>query len=316
MTKRLTTEEFIKRSQDKHGYVYDYSLAEYKNYGTKVTIICSKHGAFEQNPYNHFASGNGCPQCGRGIIERAVSKKTRLGTNEFIARSKLVHADKYDYSKVDYKTCRNKVIIICPEHGEFKQIPNNHYRGMGCSRCAREETGRLQALGIDGFIQQANNIFDSKYSYEFTHYKNMKEHVAIECPIHGLFKQTPAHHLYNELGCPNCSDHGSKGEKKIQAVLDEYKIEYTRFKKFDGCRYKGILEFDFYLPDYHMLIEYDGIQHSIVNEWFGGQKEFDDMQIRDEIKNNFAIENNYTLIRIPYTELDGIERIILEFVNN
>ena len=54
----------------------------------------------------------------------------------------------------------------------------------------------------------------------------------------------------------------------------------------------------------------------IVNEWFGGQKEFDDMQIRDEIKNKFAIDNNYTLIRIPYTELDGVERIILEFVNN
>lgn len=316
MTKRLTTKEFIERSQTAHGDRYDYSLAEYKNYGTKVTIICSEHGAFDQNPYNHFASGNGCPQCGRRIVEQAVSKKTRAGINEFVARSNLVHSGKYDYSKVKYETCQSKVIIICPEHGEFKQVPNNHWRGAGCQKCARKNSGLNQALGIDEFVRKADDIFNSKYNYEFAYYKNMATHVAIECPVHGLFKQTPANHLYHELGCPNCSDHGSKGEKRIQEILDKYKIEYTRFKKFNGCRHKGILEFDFYLPDYHMLIEYDGIQHSIVNEWFGGQTEFDDMQIRDEIKNKFAIENNYTLIRIPYTELDGIERIILEFVNN
>ena len=58
MSKRIGTEEFIKRSQPKHGDKYDYSLVEYKNQYEKVKIICTEHGEFLQIPKSHM-NGNG-----------------------------------------------------------------------------------------------------------------------------------------------------------------------------------------------------------------------------------------------------------------
>ena len=59
----------------------------------------------------------------------------KLTTNEFINRSKIKHDDLYDYSKVDYKNAKSKVIIICPEHGDFEQNSYDHLKGSGCVKC-------------------------------------------------------------------------------------------------------------------------------------------------------------------------------------
>jgi conserved hypothetical protein len=64
---------------------------------------------------------------------------SKITTNEIIAKAKLVHGDKYDYSKVDYSNAHTKVCIICPNHGEFWQTPNNHLRGHGCPKCKRNK---------------------------------------------------------------------------------------------------------------------------------------------------------------------------------
>ena len=52
--------------------------------------------------------------------------RKRITNEEFVAKTKEVHGDRYDYSKVEYKNSHTKVCIICPEHGEFWQIPNSH----------------------------------------------------------------------------------------------------------------------------------------------------------------------------------------------
>lgn len=59
----------------------------------------------------------------------------RFTKDEFIARARKVHGDKYDYSKVEYKNARTKVKIICPIHGVFEQSPDAHLRGQGCRDC-------------------------------------------------------------------------------------------------------------------------------------------------------------------------------------
>ena len=58
---------------------------------------------------------------------------------EFIAKAREVHGDKYDYSKVEYVNNRTKVCIICPEDGEFFQLPGQHLKGHGCIKCGRRE---------------------------------------------------------------------------------------------------------------------------------------------------------------------------------
>lgn len=65
-----------------------------------------------------------------------------LTTNEFIERAKLIHGDKYDYSKVVYKNGRTKIIIVCPIHGEFLQKPHDHLYGRGCPKCKSKKNKR------------------------------------------------------------------------------------------------------------------------------------------------------------------------------
>jgi len=128
---RLTTEEFISRARRVHGNKYDYALVEYSVTDIPVKIICREHGEFEQMPNVHLR-GHGCQTCGR----LATNNAQRLNTEQFIAKAKRVHGDKYDYSLVSYETAELPVKIVCPAHGEFEQTPHGHLSGRGCRKCA------------------------------------------------------------------------------------------------------------------------------------------------------------------------------------
>ena len=128
---RLTTEEFISRARRVHGNKYDYALVEYSGTFTRVKIICREHGEFEQKPTKHLG-GHGCKTCGR----LAANNARRLNTEQFIAKAKRVHGDKYDYSLVSYEMGELPVKIVCPAHGEFEQRAHHHSSGHGCRKCA------------------------------------------------------------------------------------------------------------------------------------------------------------------------------------
>jgi len=132
----MSIEEFIKRSTTKHGSVYDYSKAVYVNTHTRLEIICSKHGSFEQLPHNHIA-GAGCGKCANNIM---------LTTAAFIKRAKRVHSGIYEYDQVVYTGTNVKVRIWCKTHGYFEQLPRNHVLGHGCKHCATDarKTGKKE----------------------------------------------------------------------------------------------------------------------------------------------------------------------------
>ena len=132
---KLTKEKFIEKANEIHGNKYNYSKVEYKNNKTKVIIICLKHGEFLQPPDNHINQKNGCPCC----ASETNGDRCRHNINQFIEKAKEIHGDKYDYSKVDYKTVNSKVKIICPEHGEFMQQASNHINQKhGCPACKKQ----------------------------------------------------------------------------------------------------------------------------------------------------------------------------------
>lgn len=138
--KRNTKVEFIKKSIEKHGNIYDYSKVNYKNNATNVTIVCKKHGDFIQRP-SHHTSGVGCSKC-------AINNQ-KISLNEFITRSIDKHGDLYDYSKIDYKNNKTKVEIHCRKHGDFIQRVQDHLRGQGCPKCGKCRISKSETKFLD-----------------------------------------------------------------------------------------------------------------------------------------------------------------------
>ena len=132
-------DKFIENARRVHSNRYDYSHATYVNNGVKLKIICEHHGAFEQSPNNHL-SGKGCKQC------------TFNSLQDFIENALLVHKRKFDYTKVVYKGSHEKVEIVCPLHGSFKQRADSHLRGADCPKCSntisKKEIAWLDYLDI------------------------------------------------------------------------------------------------------------------------------------------------------------------------
>ena len=108
----LTLEQFLKKAIKIHNLKYDYSKVIYKNYSTKITIICPIHGKFRQAPQIHLR-GCGCILCGIGSSQKKLSSSTE----NFIVGAKKIHASKYDYSKSCYEHSHKHLVIICPIHG-------------------------------------------------------------------------------------------------------------------------------------------------------------------------------------------------------
>ena len=148
MSKKKSNNEFIREVQLIHHNRYDYSKLEYVNNKTKVCIICPDHGEFWQILSDHL-NGKGCPQCAGNV---------RYNKDTFVEKAKIIHNDRYDYSKVQYVNAHTKVCIICPEHGEFWQTPNNHLNGNGCPLCKNRKIGNVLRDTVEDFIEKSNEL--------------------------------------------------------------------------------------------------------------------------------------------------------------
>lgn len=198
---KITQEQFITRSSLLHNNIYTYGNVVYVNAKTKVSITCRKHGSFMQTPSSHV-SGHGCLQC---YQERAALK--------FLDRAAEIHGDRYDYSRVEYIGCFDKICIVCTQHGDFWQQPNAHIgkQQQGCPHCHRErENARLATISRqmgEEFASKSDVVHECKYNYSKVNYTRSWNKVEIVCPVHGSFWQTPNNHLRGK-GCYDCQPGG------------------------------------------------------------------------------------------------------------
>ena len=131
MPSHINTLIFREKSIEKHGDKYDYSLNIKSS--IKVDIICKKHGLFSQLPLLHV-SGIGCKKC----ADELNAKKRIKSLHEFIDEANKIHNNKYDYSQIIYNCGRDKIKIICKEHGEFIQQADAYIRQkQGCPTCGK-----------------------------------------------------------------------------------------------------------------------------------------------------------------------------------
>jgi len=198
---KSNTKDFVKKCKKVHKNTYDYSKTKYSTSDSVVTIICKKHGEFQQRASHHL-SGSGCKKCSR-----------RSSAAIFIKKAKTKHHNKYDYSKVNYFKSNKKISIICPEHGNFRQTPNSHLNGSGCPSCQYKVLSKKYLRTTEDFIKKAKKKHKNKYSYSKIKYKGCFSKIRISCKKHGEFWQTPAAHLVGS-GCLQCSNHISKMEEK------------------------------------------------------------------------------------------------------
>lgn len=286
MSKKLTTKEFIERSNLIHNNKYDYSESIYINNTTKIKIICDIHGSFLQRSSHHM-NGSGCNKC--------VTRKSKKDKKSFIEECISIHGNIYDYRLSDYNGSHENIIIICKKHGEFLQTPSNHLSGRGCSKCSYEKNR------ISNYFDTVRLIHNNKYSY-FDDYVNLRSKIKISCKDHGIFEQTAKNHMEGQ-GCPIC---GSKFGIKENKWLDLLGISRRQIRI-------GKYIVDGYDEDAKTVYEFNG------DFWHGNPKLYNENEINKVLNKTFGelyektkkreqylIDSGYKVISIWENDFDKI----------
>lgn len=196
--KKLTKEEWVNVCESIHGKYFDYSISEYKRGNSLINIGCPVHGIIEVNANSH-KNGSGCRRC--NAKENSPFKS--LSKENFIEDALITHNAYYNYSKVEnFIDTHEKVTIICPIHGEFKQKVYAHRYGSGCEKCSYIKRGLNKRVSLEDFLKRAKEKHGDIYDYSKTTFSKIDESVTIICPHHGEFIQIAENHLNG--GCSSC----------------------------------------------------------------------------------------------------------------
>lgn len=203
---KVTTESFIINAKRIHGEKYDYSQVIYTKAKLPVVIKCIEHDKeFSITPNEHL-NGAGCSICGyKNRIDKLKRTRAINYSKRFFEKIKTFE-NRYDYSRVpEIHSSKDRIKIICPIHGIFKQKSLKHYSGNGCKKCA----GRRN---VEKFLNDCRKMHGDKYDYSYeTNFSQSK--IIVVCPIHGNFTICPSKHK-NGQGCKKCGLNTSKVENE------------------------------------------------------------------------------------------------------
>ena len=286
---------FITESKQLYGdskFNYE-NICELNSCSQKINLVCNDCGhEFMQSASAHL-NGRGCPYCNKLVKIQKLSKQPNDIISIFRSR-RLDGGKKYDYSRVKYVNMHTKVEIGCPLHGFFWQTPLNHIQNHDCPICGKNRTimkrshswaeyyDRLKIKRSDGA---------SVYDYSRAKYVNLNTPIEIVCKKHGPFWQSPRDHIKG-CGCPICKS--SQLEMRVASELSTLNIRFKQQVKFSWL---GRQSLDFYLPDYNIAIECQGIQHYKETAIFGPLQHIKDM---DRKKRQLCYRNGVNLYYIKY----------------
>ena len=293
-TKERLHNEFVNRVIERAtkvhkdcGYIYHPELIISST--EKIGIECPKHGIFWQSIQNHITNKSKCPLCAIETTKNNIKKKKEEFNNIFIERAKTIHDDKYTYEKTIYKGNEIKVIITCPEHGDFLQTPHSHLGGGGCPTCARLKCGESIRITEDDFFRRIREVHkNEKYDFSKIVYSGYNEKITVICPKHGEFNIKACSFMRGQ-GCPICKL--PKLEKDVRDILIDNNIEFKQQKYFK--KWLGRQSLDFYIKEKNIAIECQGLQH------FKNERRYQNLELvqeRDRKKKQLCKENNVHLI--------------------
>lgn len=216
----------------------------------------------------------------------------------------------------EYIGNKMKIQFVCKYHGIQTMLLNNFLRGHTCIKCSyelRRDNMRNSQDYVESVINSMNgNKLLNKEEYVQSNKRNLKV-LCGKCGSHVYTVSFSDYYNNKVYQCHSCSSKETSGEKLIADILTELKIEYIREYKFRDCIDKRPLPFDFYLPNYNTVIEFDGPQH-YHNVY--GQQSFINTQKHDIIKDQYCSENCINIIRIPYFDSHKAKEQIINQIQN
>ena len=349
---RKLDKEFVRQEFEKEGYIL---LDEYTNARTPMRYICP-NGHEHSIKWNSFKSGKRCPYCAKCKVDFEVVKEVFKNEGWILLEDQYINCShkmkckcnqghdlevswssfrvgyrcphcsgnarrtieqiKEEFNKIgwtllttEYKNNKQQLDYICDKGHKHHICWNDFQQGYRCPYCAGQAKLTIEQVR-QAFKEEGYELLEEEYHNAYTKmkYRCCNNHI----------NETTWRNFQQGLRCPNCNKY--KGENKVEDFLQSYNIEYEIQKTFKDCKDRSLLRFDFYLTNYNMCVEYDGIGHfepinfngiddKRANEGFKKQK------LHDQIKDKYCLDNNIKLIRIPYWEFDNIENILKQELN-
>lgn len=299
MRMKWTEEAIIKYIED-NDYIF-IKFVEYKKSNSRILIKCSNpnHNPYEVK-FDNFKQGKRCPKC-------KSEKLSKIFRNDFKEVKKDIENFGYKIIEGEYVNVDSILTLICPNGHKWITSYRNFKHGNRCSNCYGNT--KLTYDYVKKYIESFGYKLLSK------EYKNSSSYLFIECSKGHKFYMTWNKFQQGER-CPKCSKW--KGESSIINILEKFNIEYEYQKTFNGLiglgKRNNLLSYDFYLPKYNKLIEYQGEYHdgTARNQ---NKKQFKKQQEHDERKRKYAKDNNIDLLEIWYWDFKNIENILIKELN-
>lgn len=304
---KITQEDFINRCIEKYKDKYIFTNTVYSKMHDNIEVTCPIHGVFKRQAYA-FLHGCECPECTRNKIVKS--------TESFITEASQIHNNFFDYTDTIYTNSQGYIKYRCPIHGIINQRASNHLK-YGCPKCAYDK----MRLSKEEYVEKAINVHGHDFDYTNSIYIGMEKPINITCNkkdrfgnTHGEFITIARDHIYKKYGCPKCTE--SILEQEVRHLLINNKIEYTQHYRTQWLERKTI---DFFLPQYSIGIECQGIQHFKSIDYFGGDKMFIEQIERDNLKRKLCEEHGIKLlyysnlgIEYPYQVYENLDELLKE----
>lgn len=304
MRTKWTEEAIIKYIEDNNYIFIKFIL--YKKSDSRILIKCSNpnHPSYEVN-FNNFKNGKRCPKC-------KFEKLSNVFRKDFSLIKKEIENRSYEIIEIiggKYINLNTEFILRCKNGHLWKTTYRNFMHGNDCSHCFGN--GKLTYEYVKEYLKYYDYILLSK------EYINASTLLEVQCSEGHIFYIT-----YNKFQqgrrCPVCTKW--KGEREIIRIFEKYNITYEYQKKYEGLyginknKKTSLLSYDFYLPNYNLLIEYQGEYHdgtarNQTEEQFKIQQEY------DKRKREYAENNDIKLLEIWYWDFNNIEEIIMKKLN-
>lgn len=302
---------------------FSFNIDSYKGFTKEIEITCNRcNYKFYDTPKN-MIYGNSCPQCGKELHDlrtkensrpniMPLSKAKSIFNNSVLAAKWEIDWNNYrGVGSIDLR-CKNCGKIL---HGSLDYL----IKISDCPNCGKSRSDKISEavmLSKDEAFARINNLnILDKFDIDWGTYEGWCKPINITCKTCGLLFRRSLAELKLGCTCPNrCYSVKSKGEQLISEIFLKNNIRYIPHYHFRDCKYKNSLEFDFYLPEKNICIEYQGIQHYRPVKIFGGLDAFEEIKIKDSIKAKYCEDKGIILIPISYIlSSDEIEK---EFIRN